>query len=388
MHRRGIRITMALVVVGGALSVGVAAAPLASAAAPATTFSISAGFLQTCAVTGPNGAAKCWGRNDQGELGTGSTVSTLSPIGVSGLSSKVAAVSAGGGRSCAVTTSGGLKCWGESPGNGTSSSLTPVSVTGLGSGVRSVSVGGTFSCALTTAGGVRCWGSGSLGQLGDGSLTSSSVPVTPAGLSSGVASVSVGAQHACALASSGIVKCWGWNNYGETGDTSGATTTPQPIDVAGLPANLVAVALGGYHSCAVTTTREAWCWGENQVGQLGDGTTVDRPTPAAVPGLSGVVAVTGGTYHTCALLVGGAAMCWGSNNSGQLGDSTATDRSTPVSVVGLSSSLTQISAGRFHTCGVDTSGRALCWGNNAWGQLGDGTTTFRYTPVAVSGLSK
>jgi alpha-tubulin suppressor-like RCC1 family protein len=184
------------------------------------------------------------------------------------------------------------------------------------------------------------------------------------------------------------VKCWGWNNYGETGDTSGATTTPQPIDVAGLPANLVAVALGGYHSCAVTTTREAWCWGENQVGQLGDGTTVDRPTPAAVPGLSGVVAVTGGTYHTCALLVGGAAMCWGSNNSGQLGDSTATDRSTPVSVVGLSSSLTQISAGRFHTCGVDTSGRALCWGNNAWGQLGDGTTSFRYMPVVVSGLSK
>jgi len=388
MARRGIRATTALGLIAAAMSYGVASAPIASAASPTTAFSISAGFGQTCAVTGPNNAAKCWGRNDYGELGIGTTTSSLTPVGVSGLSSKVAAVSAGGSRSCALMTSGALKCWGTLPGNGTGSSLSPVSVTGLSSGVKSVSAGGTFTCALTTAGSVWCWGSGSLGQLGNGLLTGSSVPVTPTGLSAGVAAISVGAQHACALTTSAGVKCWGWNNYGETGDQSGATTTAQPIDVAGLPTNIVAISVGGYHSCVVTSTGEAWCWGENQVGQLGDGTTVDRPTPSPVSGLSGVVSMTGGTYHSCAIAAGGAAYCWGSNNSGQLGNGSATDSWQPVLVVGLSSGVVQISGGRFHTCSVDAAGQAKCWGNNIWGQIGDGTTTVRYTPVGVWGLSR
>ncbi len=388
MAERGIRATAALGLIVAALSYGVIAGPAASAASPSTALSISAGFGQTCAVTGPNNAARCWGRNDSGELGTGSTASSLTPIGVSGLSSKVAAVSAGGSRSCALTTSGGLKCWGSSPGNGTGSSLSPVSVSGLSSGVRSVSAGGTFTCALTTAGGVRCWGAGSLGQLGDGLLTASSVPVTPTGLSSGVSAISVGAQHACALTTGATVKCWGWNNYGETGDQSGATTTAQPLDVAGLPANVVAVSVGGYHSCVVTSAGQAWCWGENQVGQLGDGTTVDRPAPAPVSGLPAVASITGGTYHTCAITTGGAASCWGSNISGQLGNGTTTDSWVPVPVAGLSSGAVQITGGRFHTCSVDTAGRAACWGNNLFGQIGDGTTTYRYTPVGVSGLSR
>jgi alpha-tubulin suppressor-like RCC1 family protein len=240
---------------------------------------------------------------------------------------------------------------------------------------------------VTTGAGLRCWGSGSLGQLGDGLLTASLAPVTPIGLSSGVASVSVGAQHACALMAAGGVKCWGWNNYGETGDTSGATTTAQPIDVAGLPSGVAAISVGGYHSCAITSSGAAWCWGENQVGQLGDGTTVDRATPAPVSGLSGVTSMTGGTYHACAVAAG-AAYCWGSNNAGQLGNGTATDSWLPAPVVGLSSGVVQMSGGRFHTCSVDTSGRAKCWGSNLWGQIGDGTTTFRYTPVGVSGLSR
>jgi alpha-tubulin suppressor-like RCC1 family protein len=138
----------------------------------------------------------------------------------------------------------------------------------------------------------------------------------------------------------------------------------------------------------VTSGGQAWCWGENQVGQLGDGTTVDRPTPSPVLGLSGVVSVTGGTYHSCAIAAGGAVSCWGSNNSGQLGNGSATDSWLPVPVVGLSSGVVQISGGRFHTCSVDSVGQAKCWGNNGWGQIGDGTTTSRYMPVGVSGLSK
>ena len=387
-RRTGWRAAATLVVMATAFSYVIASAPVAAAASPATAFSISSGLGHTCAVTGPNNAVKCWGRNDNGELGTGTTVSSTTPVGVSGLSSKVAAVSAGGSRTCALSISGSLKCWGTMPGNGTSSALTPVPVAGLSSGVKSVSVGGTFACALTTPGGVRCWGSGSLGQLGDGQLTSSYVPVTPTGLASGVAAVAAGAQHACALMTAGGVRCWGWNNYGETGDQSGATTTPQPIEVAGLPTNVVGVYVGGYHSCAVTSTGDAWCWGENQVGQLGDGTTVDRAAPSPVTGVTSVQSVSGGTYHTCAIVAGGAAYCWGSNNSGQVGSSTTIDSSVPLAVVGLSSGVVQISGGRFHTCSVDSAGRAKCWGNNLWGQIGDGTTTFRYTPVGVSGLPK
>jgi len=97
--------------------------------------------------------------------------------------------------------------------------------------------------------------------------------------------------------------------------------------------------------------------------------------------------MAGGTYHTCAI-ASEAAYCWGSNNSGQVGDGTATDRWLPVPVVGLSSGVVQISGGRFHTCSVDSVSRAKCWGNNLWGQIGDGTTTFRFTPVDVSGLSR
>jgi alpha-tubulin suppressor-like RCC1 family protein len=388
MFRR-VRVVTAMMLVGGAASSTLVIAPMAGAASPTLAYSVSSGFGQTCAVTGPNGAVKCWGRNDNGELGNGTTTSSSKPVGVSGLSSKVAAVSAGGSRTCALTTGGTLRCWGDNPGNGASSTTTPVVVSGLSSGVKAVSAGGTFTCALTTAGGVRCWGAGSLGQLGNGALTPSSLPVTPTGLGSGVAAVSSGAQHACALTTAGGVKCWGWNNYGETGDGSGASTTPEPIDVSGFSGGIAAVAVGGYHTCVITSSGAAQCWGQNQAGQLGDGTQSDSVTPVSVSGLpSGVAALTGGTYHTCAITSGGAAKCWGSNATGQLGDGTTTDRSGPVDVVGLTTGVATISGGRFHTCSVNTAGRAQCWGSNLWGQIGDGTTVNRLTPVGVSGLSK
>jgi alpha-tubulin suppressor-like RCC1 family protein len=389
MRQRWIgRLAGASILIAAGLVHAVTSAPLAGAASPSTALSISTGFGHTCAVTGPNNAAKCWGRNDNGELGTGNVASSSTPVAVAGLSSKVAAVSAGGSRSCAVMTTGGLKCWGLSPGNGTPSSLTPVPVSGLASGVKSVATGGTFTCALTTAGAVSCWGEGSLGQLGDGLLAGSSVPVTPLGLGSGVAAISAGAQHACALTTAAEVRCWGWNNYGETGDQSGATTTATPTPVLGPQSGVVGLSVGGYHSCVVTSAGTGLCWGENQVGQLGDGTTANSVTPVSVSGLSGVLTMTGGTYHTCAITTGGAASCWGSNNSGQVGNGTTIDSWVPVPVSGLSSGVVQISGGRFHTCSVDAAGRAKCWGNNLWGQIGDGTTVFRSTPVGVSGLSR
>jgi alpha-tubulin suppressor-like RCC1 family protein len=161
--------------------------------------------------------------------------------------------------------------------------------------------------------------------------------------------------------------------------------------IASLPPlqNITAIAAGGYHTCAVTAGGGVKCWGKNRTGALGDGTTVNRRTPVDVVGLSsGVTAIAAGNDHTCAVTASGGVKCWGANGFGGLGDGTTVSRSTPVEVVGLSSGVTAIAAGFGHTCSVPASGGARCWGANGFGQLGDGTTANRSTPVEVVTLLK
>ena len=149
-----------------------------------------------------------------------------------------------------------------------------------------------------------------------------------------------------------------------------------------------AVAAGGVHTCALTTSGGVLCWGYNGDGRRGDGTRTDRSTPVAVTGLdSGAAAIAAGHDHTCAVTTPGGVICWGDNDHGQLGDGTRTDGSTPVAVVGLSSGVAAVAAGFDHTCAVTTPGGVMCWGWNYYGQLGDGTTTDLSTPVGVVGLS-
>jgi hypothetical protein len=203
-----------------------------------------------------------------------------------------------------------------------------------------VDAGERHTCALTVDGGVKCWGGNSYGQLGDGTTTGRLTPVAVAGLRNGVQAIAAGAFHTCALTTSGEVKCWGQNDDGQLGDgtTQGRLA---PVDVGGLGDGVRAIATGSYHTCAVTETGGVKCWGENGSGQLGDGTTQERLTPVDVVGLvSGIRAISAGSGHTCALPESGGAKCWGA-----AGDSWDVTRLTPVDIVGLTGHVRAISAG-------------------------------------------
>jgi alpha-tubulin suppressor-like RCC1 family protein len=266
---------------------------------------------------------------------------------------------------------------------------TPVNVSGLASGVIATTANGSNTCALTSGGGVKCWGGNSEGQLGDGSTTDRVTPVDVIGLTSGVVAIATGYYHTCALMDAvhgGGVKCWGSNYYGQLGD---GTTTDRttPVNVSGLTSGVVAIAAGGGHTCALMDAVHGGgvkCWGDNRFGQLGDGTTVERHTPADVSELtSGAIVVAAGWCHTCAVTNGGGAKCWGANWNGQLGDGTVTRRFTPVNVSGLASGVVAVTAGGHHTCALTSGGGVKCWGTNTYGELGIGKIGYCAAQVRV-----
>lgn len=208
----------------------------------------------------------------------------------------------------------------------------------------------------------------------------------------GLVEVSVGSGHGCGLDDDGGVTCWGIHSYGQLGigDTSAylPSNSALPVRIPNLT-GVTDIAVSDYFSCGVMSDAKAACWGLNTNGQLGDGTTQNRPVPTAVQGLTGVVQVTTGQKHACALLNGGVVKCWGANNAGQLGDGSKVQRLTPVTVTGLPAGKTAsaIDAGFAHTCALFTDRTAACWGANSTGYLGDGTLVTRETPVAVVGLT-
>lgn len=352
---------------------------------------VSAGFSHTCALTAL-GQVKCWGDNGHGELGDATTTRSSVAVDVVGFASGIAAISVGAEHSCALTTDGGIKCWGynglgQLGDNSTSERLIAVDVTGLASGVVTVATGYYHTCALTVSGGVKCWGKNDTGQLGVNSTDQRLIAGDVSGLTSGVTTLAVGGNHACALTAGNGVKCWGHNGYGQLGDNS-TTDRLTAVDVAGLTSGVATVVTGLTHSCALTSAGGVKCWGYNAYGQLGDTTTIQRPTPVDVVGLtSGVAAIAAGGNHTCALTTGGGVKCWGGNYYGQLGDNSTTQRLAAADALGLTGGVAAISAGQGHSCALTTGGGVKCWGDNSGGQLGDSSTTQRLLAVDVTGLT-
>jgi alpha-tubulin suppressor-like RCC1 family protein len=371
---------------------------------PLHAIALAAGYAQTCALLS-DGTVECWGANYLGQLGNG-------------------------------TTTGPEQCSGSG-----ACSTTPVKVSGL-TGVTVIAAGDAHACALLSNGTVQCWGDNAYGQLGDGMSTGpetcavggsfgcSSVPVTVSGLS-GVIAITAGYAHTCALLSGGTLECWGDNAYGELG--TGSCTGPQqcdnpdgayacsttPVAVPGL-SGVTAVAAGddGTHTCALLSGGVE-CWGFDQLGELGNGTTTGPQTctwgsfdyttftsPVAVSGLTGATSVAAGGEDSCALVADGGVECWGMNYYGQLGDGTAGGpeecdtvypcSTTPIVVSGLTGA-TSVVTGGADTCALLSGGTVDCWGANAEGELGvgadagslecDAYTNCSTIPVPVSGLS-
>jgi len=347
-----------------------------------TFAAVSAGGDHTCGVT-TSGAAYCWGVNSYGELGDGTIDTTrTTPVLVSGGLS-FAAVDAGANHTCGVTTSGVAYCWGDNSygqlGDGTMTDrATPELVSG-GLSFAVVNAERDHTCGVTTSGVAYCWGWNFFGQLGDGTTTDRTTP----GLVSGTrafTTISAGNQHTCGVTTSGVAYCWGDNGSGQLGDGTTTDRTTPGLVSGGLT---FAAVDAGYHTCGVSTSDAAYCWGYNWFGQLGDGTIFTiRTTPGLVSGGLTFAAVDAGYDHTCGVTTSGVAYCWGWNFSGQLGDGTATDRTTPRLVAG-GHTFAAVSAAYNHTCGVTTSGVGYCWGSNYNGQLGDGTRIDRLVPVPV-----
>jgi alpha-tubulin suppressor-like RCC1 family protein len=368
------------------------------------------GIHHSCALTGATAA--CWGMNSVGELGDGTTTDRNVPTAVdaSGVLDGVTLTQVGGGlaHSCALSSAGVVYCWGWNGagqlGDGTHTNRwSPVAVDTSGVlhavTVTQIAVGPVSVCALSSAGAVYCWGRNDHGQLGDGTNTDrwSPVAVDTGGALHGVTvtQISGQARRFCALSSAGAVYCWGGNDRGELGD--GSTTdrwSPVAVDTGGAlhGVTVTRIAAGGVHGCALSSVGVAYCWGWGMFGSVGDGTNTNRWSPVAVDtsgALNGVTLtdITAGDGHTCALSSAGVAYCWGWNFVGQVGDGTTTDHNSPVAVdmaVLAGGTFAQIGSGGYHNCAVSSEGATYCWGTGTNGRLGDGDTEERDTPVLVS----
>lgn len=311
------------------------------------------------------------------------------------------AIAAGTGHTCAIVSGATVRCWGFNGfgqlGDGTTTRrLAPVTVTGL-TGARALAADARSTCAIVSGGTVRCWGS-FRGAAGEPFMSTHLTPVTIPGVTNAVEIV-LGDELYCVLVSDGRVLCWGNNSSGSLGSGDPNVQNATPTPVVGIN-TATSIAAGANWGCAVLADGNVRCWGRNDQGQLGDGTTTDRSRAVAVTGLSGAIRVSakqesGRRGATCALLANGGVRCWGTNDQGQLGDETHTSSSTPVAVSGVSGAI-DVAVGANYACAIKPAGMT-CWGLEAGfpphfrsgreAKLGAGERPPRLGPVQVLGIT-
>ncbi|MEO1058239.1 MAG: RCC1 repeat-containing protein, partial [Actinomycetota bacterium] len=364
---------------------------------PGRARSITTGARHTCALL-TDGAVTCWGANASGQVGngdaTGADVSSPSPPVALPGGATATAVTALGDATCALLLGGGVSCWGRNGdgevGSGTVGGVvrTPAAAINLPESAVALAGGFRHACAVLQSGNVFCWGRDSLGQLGNGPASSADAPqyagpdslvALPPGRSA--RAVAAGSSHSCALLDNGAPICWGNDSNGQLGDDGGTGgSITEPALSAPLAGDAAAVALsgGGNNMCALATDGALQCWGSNASGQLGNGTPPGGNSPRPMPALRGFddifAEVGSGTAQTCAVLTDGGISCWGNDDSGALGaGTTREDVPSPNPAVALPApgTASAVTGGTFFACALLTSGGVTCWGDDFEGALGN-----------------
>ena len=348
---------------------------------------IAAGDKHTCAIA-VNNIIWCWGDNQFSQLGSAVFPDTesLIPIQTTSLpGSRIAyRIVAGANHTCVLATDGTVWCWGQN-GNGNlgDGSLViqgdPVQAV-LGGIATAISAGGSTTCAVLSDNRWQCWGRNNRGQLGNSTWGTAAVttPVytsfIPAWFT--IAKIEIGGTHSCAISVLGIAWCWGQFSDGRLGTTASSDALT-PTATASLGGTASEVAAGGAYTCALLTNGNISCFGSNNMGQLGQTPTPSpaaNPTPTVVTFAATASHITAGGQFTCVLLSTGVVHCFGDNASGQLGSgSSGSARETPGVVTGLTGTVVDVVAGASHACAVMSTGQVRCWGKNDLGQLGIGT---------------
>jgi len=359
---------------------------------------VAAGAHHTCALT-KSGTVTCWGTNALGQIGRGTNPEqigagvTVTMLTGGATLSGVVSLATGMQQSCAVTKTGAVYWWGGADPESESGAYQMVKNDGISPITNAIAVtaGRMHACALIKGGSVFCWGANDHGQLGTGDTVTPPWAVqVGVGTLANITAVSAGAYHTCALAKNGTVTCWGEGSFGQIGNGAlSSSLVPTAVTMTtGVPLiNVTALSAGGWHSCALTKTKNVYCWGNNSHGQVGN-KSLDTEIPRAQlvkklddSTLSNVITLGGGgtgTYHSCASDTQ-LTYCWGRNHTGQLGDDTGVDRLGAVVVKqqgGLSlQNIIKLGLGAEHSCAVAKTGGVFCWGENGDYQLGDHTTS-------------
>jgi alpha-tubulin suppressor-like RCC1 family protein len=352
---------------------------------------VSASYDHSCAreSSAPN-RLRCWGRKGAGQLGGGSDEIFLAPTSVPlGNMNSAKQVAQGYQHGCVLLVDGSIRCWGDNTlgqvgdANSSAPHYAPKVVSGIG-GAAAIATGSRHSCAIV-GGAAMCWGSNFAGQLGVGMIYTSSTPVEALSAQKSVKAIAGGSNHTCAIANDGTY-CWGDNKYGQIGDPNDLSAHKAPYKILALAnANVTAISAGDLHTCAIVDGGVK-CWGNNIYGELGNpGGAVGQPVSAIPPGQN-VTSIAAGSDHTCAVVSGGV-QCWGLNNLGQLGDGTNQSSPTPIPSPDFipQYGVTAVVAGGDHTCAL-AFGAMFCWGSGSYGELGTGTHDDWSHPIAPLGL--